>query len=192
MTSTPLQAATDEPSTRYTTIAIRDTPYPNGLGKLEYEALEDGMRRLLGVRYESQEANAEIFWTPRYQQLIADHLRPHFAPKGDIVSIARSAAESARASVAFDRIIPADGYAAYVRYIDGLPAWSDHHVSSASREAARWARHPPTLFADSGSLLIDDGRHRLSLLRSLVEPVAPDFRVLVRVVGPRSGGISGG
>ncbi len=31
-------------STRYTTIPVRDLPYPNGLGKTEYEELEDGVR----------------------------------------------------------------------------------------------------------------------------------------------------
>lgn len=177
-------------STQYTTIPISDLPYPHGLGKTEYEDLEDGMRRMLGTKHDDQDANAAIFWTSQYQQLLRDHLKPHFDTNGDIVTIAQAAAESARASIAFDQTIPADGYAAYTRYIVGLPAWSDNHPNTHTREAARWTHHPPTLYTNGDAFLIDDGRHRLSLLRSLIQPAAPDFPVFVRIVSAAVAGPS--
>ncbi|MCV7225280.1 hypothetical protein [Mycolicibacterium komossense] len=169
-------------STRYTAIPVSELPYPHGLGKVEYETLEHGMRKLLGPNHSDQDTNAKMFWTRQYQQLLRDHLKPHFDSGGDIVQIAHAAAESAHSSAVFDQTLSADGYTAYTQYIAGLPTWTDRHPSIAAREAARWTHHPPTLYIDAETFTIDDGRHRLSLLRSLIEPTTSDFPVLVRII----------
>lgn len=99
-------------STRYTTIAIKDVPYPNGLGKTEYEALYDGMVRLLGSKHYDQDTNADMFWTPQYQRLIATRLEPYFGRRGSIIANASKAAEMARGISIFDRELAMDSVAA--------------------------------------------------------------------------------
>lgn len=168
--------------TRYTTIAARDLPFPAGLGKSEYPTLERAMKRLLGTRHDDTATNAAMFWTPQYQALIRKHLKPHFDHAGDIVAIARAAATEARASALFDHVIPGDGYAAYERYIVGLPAHPADQPNGTAREIARWIHNPPSLYSPDGTtFLVDNGRHRLSLLRSEVERTDPNFQVLVEI-----------
>lgn len=137
---------------------------------MEYPALEREMRKLLGARYDDPAANEELFWTSQYQELIRLHLKPHFDAAGDITAIANAAAATARASTVFDQPIAGHGYEAYAQYIVGMPAWTDEHPSIAAREAAHWAHHPPRLFlTDNQSFMIEDGNHRLSVLRSEIQ-----------------------
>jgi len=168
-------------STRYTTLAVSDLPYPHGLGKSEYEELEDDMRRLLGGKHDDPDENAKMFWTPQYQALIRTHLKPHFDRYGDVIEVAHAAVAAGRTSVVFDQALPVVGSAAYWEYRVGIPAWSDNHPNSFAREVARWTHHPPELHSDGAGLVFDDGRHRISLLRSMIEQSDPDFPVLVRI-----------
>lgn len=170
-------------TTVYTTRAVRDVPYPHGLGNDRYPELKLGVKRLLGEHWSDPRANAKLFWTSEYQDLIRLHLKPYFDRNGDIVAVADDAAEAARANAAFGQTIPAEGYAAYQHYAADLPPATHDHPSAYTREVDGWIRHPPTLHGSPGeaALVVDDGCHRLSLLRSLVEPSAPDFPVLVRI-----------
>ena len=72
-----------------------------------YAALEADMAQMLGAAQRNAQANERIFWTPEYQDLIRAHLAPHFARCGDIVEIARQAAESAAGSSLFNQPIAA-------------------------------------------------------------------------------------
>ncbi|EID11104.1 hypothetical protein MPHLEI_20589 [Mycolicibacterium phlei RIVM601174] len=56
----------------------------------------------------------------------------------------------------------------------------------ASPTLASWTRHPPRLELNHPhhpvtAAGLGDGRHRLSLLRSLIEPQEPEFPVLVQI-----------
>lgn len=164
---------------RYTTIAVRDLPYPEGLGKSEYRDLELGMNRLLGTRWKDPATNARLFWTPPYQNLISEHLKPRFDRSGDIVTIAKQAATAARSSQWFDsNIIAGIGSEARAKYRGGLP---DNLLDTHGFIATLWITHPPRIHWDGKTLSINDGRHRFSYLRSIVQPRHPDFPVLVEI-----------
>lgn len=169
------------PSSEYTTIAVRDLPYPDGLGKGDYEDLEREMRRLLGKRHSDSAVHQRSFWAPQYQRLIATYLEPMFARSGQIADVAAAAAQIARGSDVFGQEIPR-GVDAYGLYAAKLPAWDSPAPTLFEREVRWWVRDPPRLVDNRTELLIDDGRHRLSLLRSKIEPLNPDFEVLVLIV----------
>jgi len=161
-------------SRQYTVIEVSKLPYPAGLGKLEYRRLEHRMRKLLGAEFGDPAANERMFWTPQYQHVIATYLEPEFAGV-DIVSVARAAAEAAQASDVYGQVISHEK--AYERYSANLPPRGQYNT----QQAANWTLSPPRLEYDGPNLIIGDGRHRLSLLRSIVEPQQPDFPVLVQL-----------
>lgn len=163
---------------RYTMIAVRDLPYPKGLGKAEYPELESSMKRLLSQRWNDQAANERMFWTPTYQDLIRTHLEPKFARCGDIVSIATLAAANARTSQAFDRDITGTYQDAHVEYRRGI-APLDDLMAAHGPITAWWIIDPPSLYWDEQTWRIANGRHRLSYLRSIVQPREPEFPVFV-------------
>jgi len=167
-------------STRYTTIAIKDVPYPNGLGKTEYEALYDGMVRLLGSKHYDQDTNADMFWTPQYQRLIATRLEPYFGRRGSIIANASKAAEMARGISIFDRELAMDSVAAEGFYRAEISTRRNDYPTTHARD---WTVSPPRICFDGARYLIDDGRHRLSLLRTLLQQSDPNFQVLVVLTG---------
>jgi hypothetical protein len=168
-------------SSEYTTMAVADLPYPSGLGKGDYEDLEREMRLLLGSDYARPAANERLFWTPEYQGLITAHLAPKFARSVEIVEVAQAAAEVARSSDVFGRAIPGGSTDTFGLYTAKLPARVDYPSTRFEQEVQAWTRHPPRLFDDGTSLEIDDGRHRLSLLRSKIQHDNPGFGVLVHI-----------
>lgn len=166
---------------KYTAIPVAAIPYPEGLGKNDHKALEQEMERLLGPRqYRDADSNEKLFWTDRYQQLIADHLAPVFDPTGPIVDIATAALELARTSPGFDREIPGEDF--YGAHGAHLPKSSDADDRLTQRVRS-WASFPPELWPDRdrpGRWCIGDGRHRLSYLRHRIQQQDPQFPVLVR------------
>ncbi|WP_142304858.1 hypothetical protein [Mycobacterium avium] len=166
---------------RYTAIPVKDMPYPAGLGKAEYDALEFGMRRLLGRSWDHQATNERLFWTPEYQNLISTHLKPMFDEHGDIVTNATLAVDVASTSHAFDTAITAvSSCEANAEYRDALPHITDL-MDRYGAKTAWWIIRPPRIWWDGTALGFADGRHRLSYLRSLVQQQHPDFRVLVEL-----------
>lgn len=165
---------------QFTLVPLRDLPFPHGLGKGEYPSLAKAMKALLGDDWSVPSANQSAFWTPAYQQAITTHLRPIFDSHGDIVEIAREAAHIASTSPLLDKVLPrSDGWQ---RYAATLPDREDF----ASPTLASWTRHPPRLELNHPhhpvtAAGLGDGRHRLSLLRSLIEPQEPEFPVLVQI-----------
>lgn len=163
--------------TTYTTMPIREVPYPHGLGKIGHDELQAGMERLLGVEWMDQAANEEAFWTPRYQRLLEKYLAPEFDPAGDIVGIARQATAHAHCNpVLHQRLTGASE--AQDRYWAGLPTFGN----DVPRKVVSWCDFPPeiTRYAD-GSSRYGNGRHRLSYLRFRIQPTDPEFEVLVRI-----------
>lgn len=170
-------------STRYTALAVKNLPYPHGLGKGDYKALERDMKKLLGERYGDPAANEHVFWTPDYQRLLNEHIGSAFESVCDITRAASRALEHAQAGAAFDVPMAEEGGAAYDRYTADLPAAPHQYRGGIEGEADRWMRNPPSLACDTaGRLTILDGRHRLSYLRSRVEPNDPDFPVLISIL----------
>lgn len=165
---------------RFTTIAVGALPYPEGLGKAEYPELEFGMKRLLGHRWDDPAANERFFWTPTYQNLIHTHLKPHFDRHGDIVEIATQAVNGAHASHAFNRGITGTYHEAFTEYRCGIPSLDDL-TATHGPVMAWWIFDPPRLFWDGRAMWFVDGRHRLSCLRSLLQPSDPGFPVLVEL-----------
>lgn len=163
---------------RYTTIPVSELPYPEGLGKHPYRTLGIYMKALLGDGYDNSAVHKREFWTPRYQELIRDHLAPYLDRHGDVVEIAAQALATARVSNVFDVPMPACGPDwPCQRYYGGLPPRPD-----PAGTVDIWTRHPPRLECDGTSVSIGDGRHRLSYLRSRIEPIDPDFPVLVEII----------
>lgn len=166
---------------RYTAIPVKDVPYPAGLGKAEYRALEFGMRRLLGGGWHKQATNERYFWTPEYQSLISTHLKPMFDEHGDIVTNATLAVDVASTSHTFDTAITAASSSeANAQYRDALPHITDL-MDCYVAKAAWWIIRPPRICWDGTAWGFADGRHRLSYLRSLVQQQHPEFRVLVEL-----------
>jgi hypothetical protein len=164
---------------RYTTLPVNRLPYPEGLGKTEYKGLERGIKQLLGSKWDQQSANEEAFWNSTYQDLIRTHLAPIFDRHGDIVENAAVAA-AARASNVFDEVMNVDIDEADRRYRAGLPS-ATTLFARLGHAAATWALFPPSFYPDGPVMRIADGRHRLSYLRSLIQPRNPSFPVLVRI-----------
>lgn len=168
-------------TTLYTAIPVRELPYPRGLGKLEYKALENDMKRLLGDRQTDVDANKARFWDADYRTLLHRHLAPRFDVDGDIAQIAREAVVRAEATGALG-VSYRTTHEARDRYTAALPPPPYNRPPGAEGAIDGWLRTPPQLYRDSaGTLSIGDGRHRLSYLRSLVQPTDPGFRVLVRI-----------
>ncbi|OCB23517.1 hypothetical protein BRW65_22685 [Mycobacterium paraffinicum] len=165
---------------RFTTIAVGDLPYPEGLGKAEYPELEFGMKRLLGHRWDDPVANERSFWTPTYQNLIHTHLKPHFDRHGDIVEIATQAVNGAHASHALNRDITGTYAEAFTEYRCGIPSLDDLQAAHGP-VIAWWILDPPRIFCDGRAMWFVDGRHRLSYLRSLLQPSDPGFPILVEL-----------
>ncbi|MFA5605913.1 MAG: hypothetical protein WDA07_01805 [Leucobacter sp.] len=165
---------------QFTLVPVRDLPFPHGLGKGEYPGLEKAMKALLGDDWSVPSANQAAFWTPAYQQAITTHLRPIFDTRGDIVEIAREAASIASTSPLLDQVLPrSDGWQ---RYAATLPDRQDFSTPTL----ASWTLWPPRLELNRPhdpvtAAGLGDGRHRLSLLRSLIEPQGPEFPVLVQI-----------
>lgn len=165
---------------RYTTMEVKDLPYPEGLGKSEYRDLELAMRRLLGDSWDDQATNERLFWTPAYQNLINTLLKPRFDRFGDIVTIAAQAATVALSSSAFDTDITGTSTEAQARYRAGLPPALDL-TDRYGPIVTWWIIDPPRIHWEGPTLGVSDGRHRFSLLRSIVEPRDPTFPVLVEI-----------
>ncbi len=167
---------------RYTSLPVEAIPYPEGLGKNEYKDLEEAVERLVGRRqYRDADSNAQLFWTDHYQRLVAEHLAPVFDPDGSIVDIAAAALELARTSPGYDRVIPGEDY--YGAHGAHLPTSTDT-VDRFTMRVRSWASFPPALYPDRehpSRWSIGDGRHRLSYLRSRIQPIDPQFPVLVRL-----------
>ncbi|BEL42017.1 hypothetical protein Isolate57625_53720 (plasmid) [Mycobacteroides abscessus subsp. abscessus] len=165
----------------YTTIPIRDAPYPHGLGKLDHEKLEFSMRRLLGARWQDQAANEAAFWTAPYQELLEKYLKPFFDREGDIVDAARQATEVGRRNLLLgQRLFHDVDPDPRSRYWD---AWPD---ADATGELARVVRSLvvwPLQFTkySDGNTSYANGRHRMSYLRSRIQRQDPEFEVLVRI-----------
>lgn len=174
-----------ETTYRFTTIAVRDLPYPEGLGKAEYRELEVGMKRLLVHRWDHPVANERFFWTPAYQNLIDTHLKPHFDRHGDIIEIAALAVDVARASHAFNRDIIGTYAEAFAQYRCGIPSLNDL-IAAQGPITAWWIFDPPRLYWDGNAMSFVNGRHRLSYLRSLMQPSDPGFPVFVELSHPAS------
>ncbi|OBG02453.1 hypothetical protein A5769_12275 [Mycobacterium intracellulare] len=174
---------------RFTTIAVGDLPYPQGLGKGDHPELEFGMRRLLGHRWEDPAANERLFWTPRYQDLIRSHLKPYFDRRGDIVEVATRAVNGAHASHAFNRDITGTYAEAFTQYRCGIPSL-DELIAAHGPVIAWWILDPPRLFWNGRAMWFHDGRHRLSYLRSLMQPSDPGFPVLVELSGSAIGAVA--
>lgn len=164
---------------------MADLPYPEGLGKAEYRELEFGMKRVLGDRWGDPVANERLFWTPAYQNLIATHLKPHFDRHGDIIEIATMAVNGAHASHAFDRDITGTYAEAFAQYRCGIPQL-DALIAAHGPIIAWWIYDPPRLYWDGCAMWFVDGRHRLSCLRSLMQPSDPGFPVFVELSHPAS------
>ncbi|MDF0532274.1 hypothetical protein P0W64_21195 [Tsukamurella sp. 8F] len=168
-------------TTMYTAIPVREVPYPHGLGKLEYKALENDMKRLLGDRQTDVDTNAARFWDTDYQTLVRRHLAPRFDVAGDIVEIARDALVRAEATGVLG-VSYRTTHEARDSYTAALPPRPYHRPPGAAGAVDGWLRNPPQLYRDSaGTLSVGDGRHRLRYLRSLVQPTDPGFLVLVRI-----------
>ncbi|WP_102145878.1 hypothetical protein [Mycobacterium hubeiense] len=163
--------------TLYTTIPISQAPYPHGLGKIGHEELETDMKQLLGIHHGNQTANEQAFWTPRYQRLLNHHLKPFFDPAGDIVEIARQATAHAHSNPVLNQRLPSTPDA-QIRYRAQMPTLGPE----VPQEVVRWRDHPPeiTRYAD-GVTRYGNGRHRLSYLRSRIQPIDPNFQVLVKL-----------
>ena len=171
-------------TTRYTAIPVSDLPYPPGLGKIEYDSLERNMRQLMKRHYSDASAHAKVFWFAEYQALLSTHLAPAFDEIGPIEEIAREALARAQTSPAFDRDLPGEGVVAddvYRAPFGPKPPYPELTATQAAVE--EWLRYPPRLYYRSnGDLIIGDGRHRLSYLRSRVQVADPTFPVLVVVI----------
>lgn len=163
--------------TVYTTIPICEAPFPHGLGKLGHDELEAAMKRLLGAHHRCQAAHAQAFWTPEYQALIELYLAPFFDPSGDIVTIVQHATAHARRNPALGQRWAEYG-AAEDNYWAGRPDLSDQ----VPLEVRRWCDFPPEIIRyGDGSYRYGNGRHRLSYLRSKIEPIDPTFEVLIKL-----------
>lgn len=172
----------DSPSgdyTLYTTIAIRDAPYPHGLGKLDHEELEFAMKRLLGARWQNQAANAAAFWTAPYQELIEKYLKPYFDRDGDIVDYAKQAvAVGLRNPLLGQRLYDDIESDPCSRYWDSS-AHRSTELPRVLRSLVVWPLHF-TQYSD-GNTSYSNGRHRMSYLRSRIQLQEPEFKVLVRI-----------
>lgn len=163
----------------YTTIPIRDAPYPHGLGKLDHEELEFAMRRLLGARWQNQAANEAAFWTAPYQGLIEKYLKPYFESDGDIVDFASQATAMARGNPLLGQRLYHDADTdPRSRYWDASP----HRETELPRVVRSWVAWPLhfTQYSD-GNTSYADGRHRMSYLRYRIQLQEPEFEVLVRI-----------
>jgi hypothetical protein len=166
---------------RFTAIAVRDLPYPEGLGKSEYGELETAMKALLGRSYQDQAANERLFWTPPYQDIIRQHLKEIFDPHGDIAEVAARAAAVASMSAVFDQLLEdSDDASPRSRYLAGIPGYDELRTEHGYLVFG-WIAFPPRIFRQGPERGINNGRHRLSYLRSVVEPVDPNFQVLVEL-----------
>lgn len=162
----------------FTAVAVRDLPYPPGLGKMKHGAMDEAMKVVLSGAWSDIDANRRLFWTPAYQGVIRKFLDPAF-DNAAIEDVARRALELAKTSPLFGT--PQDeGQFAQSLPPRPQPSCEDH----LEYLAAEWLWSPPMLFCGQGDRTIDDGRHRLSYLRSRVEPLDPMFPVLVRLWTP--------
>ncbi|MET3959896.1 hypothetical protein ABIE52_006831 [Rhodococcus sp. OAS809] len=166
--------------TKYASLRVEDLPYPEGLGKEEHKGLQAAVKNLLGAGASDSEVHEAHFWTRPYQAVVAEHLTPFFAKDGDIVDIARRGLEIADGNPAFGVAIP-EGENHIGRFAANLPPQPSYSSSKSKWQQHEWARRPPKLFSTDGHLTIQDGRHRLSYLRSKVQKSDPDFPVLVRI-----------
>lgn len=173
---------TAPPTATYTAMPVQDLPYPAGLGKMaDYPGLELEMRRYLGEHWRNVEVNESAFWSARYQRIITEHLgEEHFAPQGDIVEIAKAALRWARTSRYFDTTVEGHPVVAERLFKHGLAIAPDGAEATVVRHWMTWT---PRLVAESdGSHTIVEGRHRLSYLRSRIQPIEPTFPVLVLII----------
>lgn len=166
--------------TKYASLRVEDLPYPEGLGKEEHKGIQAAVKNLLGADALDPEVHEAHFWTGPYQAAVAEHLAPYFAKDGDLVDIARRGLEIAEANPAFGVAIPG-GETHIGIFAANLPPQPGYSSNKSEWQEHKWARHPPRLFFKDGHLTIQDGRHRLSYLRSMVQKSDPDFPVLVRI-----------
>lgn len=164
-------------SLTYTTVAVQDLPYPPGLGKGEHERLKARMQSLLRSKWIDPAANAEMFWEPQYQMIMQEELSAVFDEAGAIEDIARQAFEQARSSSAFG-VTFNNLQEAHDQYTANLPRLKEDRSDPMD---LRWLWRPPEILrSGDGVVTIIDGRHRLSYLRARVQPLDPNFPVLVR------------
>jgi len=168
-------------ATSFVTVSVSELPYPEGLGKNGYNELRSAMARLLGADHWTQEAHERAFWEPRYQDVLRAYLAPKFLP-GNLVSIAQEAARIACQSGVLGRAFECSAFEAREQYraaMMTLPSFD--FWDGTARNINEWVCRPPRLYRRGAAFVIVDGRHRLSMLRSLVEPRDPGFPVLVEL-----------